>query len=119
VAVGIGVKAAVDASIKTTLRYWSDEEQTRIAAAIGVMRVGEKQPWSVEHAIPYNDARGEVTLLRTFETPLASCREALFTVAGKDTGAPTPPFVTTVCRSDAGWKWALAEPAVSRWGALH
>jgi hypothetical protein len=119
VAVGVGVKAAVDTSIKAVLRQWSDEEQQRIAAAIGAMTVGERRAWSVEHAIPYQNARGEITLLRTFDTPLAPCREALFTVAGKEAGTPTPPFVTTVCQGAAGWRWAVAEPAVARWGALQ
>jgi len=51
-------------------------------------------------------------------------------VEDPDSGAkegPAPPhFTTTVCRdgdapgTGAGkWQWALAEPAVARWGALQ
>lgn len=121
IAVGIGVKAAVDATVKTVLRDWSDEEQTRIATAIGGTAVGRRGNWEVVHSLPYKNAHGEFTVLRAFETPLVNCKEALFTVAeGDAAAAATPPtFVTTVCRGDAGWRWALAEPAVARWGALQ
>lgn len=120
IAVGIGVKAAVDATVKTVLRDWSDEEQTRIATAIGAAAVGQRGNWDVVHALPYRNAHGDFTVLRAFETPLANCKEALFTVADGDAAAATrPAFVTTVCRGDAGWRWALAEPAVARWGALQ
>lgn len=119
IAVGIGVKAAVDATVKTVLRDWSDEEQTRIATAIGSTAVGQRGAWDVVHSLPYRNAHGDFTVLRAFETPLANCKEALFTVADGNTPATRPAFVTTVCRGDAGWRWALAEPAVERWGALQ
>lgn len=118
VAVGIGVNAVVDESIKTVLRRWSHEEQTAIAEAAGAMEVGERRDWAVTHAIPYNDTSGQVTVTRVFSTPLAPCKEALFwTTGGRD--AHTQRFVTTVCRTEDGWKWALAEPATARWGALQ
>ncbi len=120
VAVGIGVKAAVDQSIKVALRYWSQEEQARIAAQVGALAVGQRQPWEVRHAVPYDDKRGQVTVVRAFSTPLGECKEALFSVqpdpAAAGFGAP---FVTTVCRGPGGWAWAVAEPAVVRWGALQ
>ncbi|MDB5818584.1 MAG: hypothetical protein JWQ11_2224 [Rhizobacter sp.] len=120
IAVGIGVKAAVDASIKKVLRRWSDEEQTRIAMAVGAMNVGETRPWSVEHPFGYNDSNGRVTLLRSFDTPLASCREALFTVDGaKDAPVDSAVFKADFCQGDSGWRWAVAEPAVGRWGSLQ
>lgn len=119
IAVGIGVKAAVDATVKTVLRDWSDEEQTRIATAIGSTAVGQRGAWDVVHSLPYKNAHGDFTVLRAFETALANCKEALFTVADGNTTATRPAFVTTVCRGDAGWRWALAEPAVERWGALQ
>lgn len=119
IAVGIGVKAAVDATMKTVLREWSDEEQTRIATAIGGTAVGQRGAWDVVHSLPYKNAHGEFTVLRAFETPLVNCKEALFTVADDTPAAARPSFVTTVCRGGAGWKWAVAEPAVDRWGALQ
>jgi hypothetical protein len=120
VAVGITVKAAVDAGIKKVLRHLSDEEQTRIATAVGALEVGQTAPWSVHHPFGYNDASGKVTLTRTFDTPLASCREALFTVnGGKDELVDGTVFKADFCQGDSGWRWAVAEPSVMRWGALQ
>jgi hypothetical protein len=122
VAVGIAVQAGLDAAVNTLLRRWSHEEQLRIAALVGAMEVGERRPWEVHHALPYRNEQGEVTLVRAFATPLANCREAVFSVDDLDaqpTGAPRPHFVTTVCQGADGWRWAAAEPAVARWGALQ
>lgn len=118
VAVGIGVQAGIDASIKFVLRRWSQEEQARIADLVGGMAVGQRGPWEIRHAVPYVDGQGEVQVVRAFATPLADCKEAVFSVddaASKAAGAAPPRFVTTVCRGDQGWKWAAAEPAVARW----
>jgi hypothetical protein len=48
----------------------------------------------------------------------------MFTVA--DLKGATPPddaarawFSANICRQDQRWKWAIAEPAVERWGSLH
>ena len=120
VAVGIGVKAGVDESINYLLRYWTHEEQARIAATVGAMRTGERLAWSVRHEVPYDNKQGQVTVVRTFETPLTTCKEAIFSV--DDTDAPNSErahFVTTICRSARSWNWAVAEPAVKRWGALQ
>jgi len=118
VAIGIGVNAMVDESIKTLVRRWSHEEQTVIAEAIGAMAVGERRNWAVSHPLPYSDTSGQVTVTRAFSTPLAPCKEALFSAAGEPT-ADAPAFVTTVCRAEDGWKWAVAEPTTARWGALQ
>ncbi|MDM0018147.1 hypothetical protein [Variovorax saccharolyticus] len=122
VAVGIGVQAGIDATIKTVLRRWSQEEQARIAALVGSLETGQQGPWEVRHAVPYADEQGEVRVVRAFTTPLADCKEALFSVddvAVRLAGQPRPYYVTTVCRGTQGWKWAVAEPAVARWGVLH
>ncbi|MDM0030672.1 hypothetical protein QTI33_00785 [Variovorax sp. J22P271] len=122
VAVGIGVQAGIDASLKFVLRRWSQQEQARIADQVGGMAVGQRGPWEVRHAVPYGDGQGEVQVVRAFATPLADCKEAVFSVddaAAQAAGAAPPRFVTTVCRGDHGWKWAAAEPAVARWGALQ
>jgi hypothetical protein len=126
VAVGIGVQAGVDASISAVLRHWSHEEQALIAAQVGAMPIGTRRPWEIRHALPYGNNQGEVTAVREYVTPLAICREAIFTV-GTDArnDSPGPYFVTSVCRAAPGgtsgqaWKWATAEPSVERWGALQ
>ncbi|MDM0077361.1 hypothetical protein QTH90_23345 [Variovorax sp. J2P1-59] len=122
VAIGIGVQAGVDESVKAAMRYLSREEQDRIAALVGEMAVGERRPWEVRHSVPYGNKQGEVTVVRAFATPLAACKEAAFSVEDIDaepTDAPRPRFVTTACQGANGWKWAIAEPAVPRWGALQ
>lgn len=119
IGVGIAVKAGVDFTINTVLRSWQHDEQLRIASLIGTMNVGDKMPWEIKHQVPYNNEQGKVTVVRAFTTPLAECKEALFSVEGSDPKVVAPHFVTTVCAGADGWKWALAEPAVARWGALQ
>lgn len=61
-------------------------------------------------------------MVRAFTTPLAACKEAVFSVDDSDAqhaGEAQTHYVTTVCRGAQGWKWALAEPAVARWGNLQ
>lgn len=120
VAVGIGVKAVVDEAINATLRHWSREEQDSIALQVGAMAPGERRHWEVRHVLPYGNKQGQVTVVRAFDTPLAPCKEAVFSVL--DDAAAAPPgehFVVTVCQGGEGWKWAVAEPSVLRWGALQ
>ena len=121
VAVGIGVQAAMDASIATALRYWSHQEQQQIASLVGTMAVGQQKAWAIRHSIPYGNEQGNVTVVRAFETPLASCKEAVFSVdgSGAKKSAPPPNFTTTICKGETEWQWASAEPAVGRWGALQ
>jgi hypothetical protein len=119
IAVGIGVRAAVDESINALLRRWSDEEQTSIARQVGLMAVGQREPWQVRHAVPYRNNEGEVQVVRAIETPLATCKEALFSISGSDEAAGGRWFLTTLCQGPQGWRWAAAEPAVPRWGALQ
>lgn len=119
IAVGIGVRAVVDESVKRLVRRWSDEEQHSIALQVGEMDVGQRQPWKVIHAVPYRNTQGQVQVVRSFQTALASCKEALFTVADGDPESATTWFSTTMCLGPLGWQWASAEPAVTRWGALQ
>lgn len=122
VAVGIGVQAGVNESINRFMRHLSQEEQAQIASVVGQMEIGERRPWEIRHSVPYGNAQGEVTVARAFKTPLAACKEAVFSVDdadAKSAGIPQPRFVTFACQGANGWKWATAEPAVSRWGTLQ
>jgi len=122
VAIGIAVEAGVDASMKEVQRRWSQEDQTRMATMVGAMAIGESRAWQSRHFLTIGDEQGHVTLVRDFDSALARCREAVFSVENpKETpaGAPPPLFVTTVCKGTDGWRWAAAEPAVGRWGALQ
>ncbi|QOT80528.1 hypothetical protein [Cupriavidus basilensis] len=116
--VAIGVSAATDAGAKYVLRNWQQAEQDSIAATIGAMPVDAQQRWEIRHPLPYANEHGWVRVVRVIRTPLAECREALFSV-DDDARQQRAWFLTTACRQPAGWKWAAAEPAVPRWGNLQ
>ena len=115
-AVGIGVRAGVDEVRRYVVRRRQQGEQDAIADAAGNAPVGETTPWQIRHTIPVGNARGELAVVREYATPLATCREVVFTV--EDRGRPAL-FTTSLCRQAARWKWAAAEPAVDRWGFLQ
>lgn len=120
VVIGIGAQTAADWGIRTVARRWRRTEQDALAAAAGTMEVGEVRPWQVRHDLPVGNEGGEVRVLRAIETPLARCKEVLFSVdSGSGPDATRQWFVTSVCRGAEGWKWAAAEPAAERWGSLQ
>ncbi len=121
VGVGIAVKAATDAAFRRIFRDMQADEQDRIAAIAGAMSIGERQAWDIHHRIPFTDERGELRVVGVIDNALATCKEVMFSVAGGSKKAPTSQwFVTQTCRrSDGQWRWAAAEPAVARWGALQ
>lgn len=124
IAVSVSVKALTDAQVKKLLRSLQQDEQDEIAALAGAMAPGEIRQWQVRHVIPYGNNQGDLQVTRVIDTPLASCREVMFTVVDRKAGAPSGDvprawFAANVCRQDRGWKWAIAEPAVERWGSLH
>ncbi len=114
--VGVSVRAGVDELGKYLTRRRHGAEQDAIAEAAGTAPLGAHLPWQIRHAIPVGNAHGTLTPIRDIPTPLASCREVLFTV--EEDGAAVP-FTTTVCRNEDRWRWAQAEPAVPRWGVLQ
>ena len=124
IAVSVSVKAATDAEVKNVLRSLQQDEQDEIAALAGSMAPGEIRQWQVRHFIPYGNNQGEIQVTRMIDTPLASCKEVMFSVVERK-AAPRPDdaargwFSTNVCRQESRWKWAIAEPAVERWGSLH
>jgi hypothetical protein len=119
IAVGIGAQAGLDATVSYIVRRRQQAEQDAIATEVATMSDGERRPWKVEHDIPIGNEHGEVHVTRVFNTVLTSCKEIVFSV---ETGG-TPPtkltYTTEVCRNGDRWKWALAEPAVERWGVLQ
>ncbi|WP_376099473.1 hypothetical protein ACE7GA_11455 [Roseomonas sp. CCTCC AB2023176] len=115
--IGLGVRAGAAEALRYGARRWHRTEQDVVAAVIGATPPGESRPWRVRHSLPIGNEEGEVRVLREIRSPLATCREALFSVA-EDGGAAW--FVTTACRApDGSWSWAAAEPAVPRWGNLQ
>jgi hypothetical protein len=119
--VGVGTQAAVTALQKYFSRKLHQGEQDNIALAVGRMQPGQEQPWQIRFDLPIGDQHGDVTVTRVIASPLTTCKEAAFTIiTSKNPDAPRPVYITTACEEpDGGWKWAEAEPAVDRWGALQ
>jgi hypothetical protein len=124
VAVSVSVKAAADAGMKGLLRSLQQDEQDAIATLAGAMEPGEIRPWRIRHAIPYGNNQGSMQITRVIDTPLVRCKEVMFTVDARDAAAAADEparswFTAQVCRHEQRWKWAVAEPAVERWGSLQ
>jgi hypothetical protein len=116
-AVALGVQVAADEAYKRIGRGRQHAEQDAIAQAAAALPEGGTAPWRVRHTIPIGNESGEVQVVRLIANPLAECREIVFSVADP----PRPPawYATNICRDAHGWQWALAEPAVRRWGFLQ
>jgi len=114
--IGLGVQAAARAGLQYTERKVHQSEQDSIAEVAGALPVGSVAKWQVVHDIPIeSNEHGEVTVSRTLGGADISCKEIVFSVV--DTA---PAFYTaTICRDGTAWKWATAEPATERWGALQ
>lgn len=120
IGVGIAVKTATDAVGKAAGRRLQQTEQDEIAATVGDMSLGEARPWQTRHPLALGSRRGEVRVTRVLATPLALCKEIVFSVArGDGPDAAGPWFTASVCQQASRWKWAGAEPAVERWGSLQ
>lgn len=115
-AVGISVRAGSEGLRRYVVRRRQQGEQDAIADAAGSAPLGEPRPWQIRHTIPVGNEHGDLAVVREYVTPLATCREVVFTV--EDAGRPSL-FTTSLCRQATGWKWATAEPAVDRWGSLQ
>jgi len=117
--IGVATRAATQSAINWAQRVRQRGEQDAIAEVIGALPPDEPRPWRIAHTIPIGDSSGEARLVREIATPLATCREAIFSVEEDGADGPRQWFLTTACRQGGRWKWAAAEPAVARWGSLH
>ena len=85
--------------------------------------VGGVAPWSTHHSFPIeDDEQGRVTVSRMISIGPLDCKEIVFAVdtpAKPDKAAQSSFYVATICRDGPVWKWASAEPATERWGALQ
>ena len=119
-AAGIAAQAGTNEAVRTFSRRRHRGEQEAIASIVGDMKPGETREWQREHAIGSGSDRGEVRVVRLIETPLARCKELLFSqVRGEGENTSRAWFTTTACEHGGTWRWAAAEPAVERWGNLH
>jgi len=119
-AAGVGTKAAVDSLVKYVSLKRQQHEQDQIAVTVGRLAPGQTAPWKIEHDIPIGNEHGDVTVVAVIDNALARCKEVVFTVIdGDKPDSPRGTFVTTACAQGDTWKWAQAEPATERWGALQ
>jgi hypothetical protein len=96
-------------------------EQDRIAETAGPLPPGTVGHWSVRHDIPIeDDEQGEVAVVHAIGSDAFTCKEIVFSVDRLEKNAAVRAFYTAiVCRDGVVWKWATAEPATERWGALR
>jgi hypothetical protein len=121
--IGLGVVAAAQAGVQYSERVVHRNSQDGIATVAGPLEVGAVAPWSVTHSVPIeNDEHGRVTVSRAISAGALDCKEIVFSVdrdATKDAAASSAFYVASICRDGQTWKWASAEPATERWGALQ
>jgi len=130
--IGLGAQAAATAGVQYLEKRVHNREQEAIAQAAGPVPVGGVAAWHVVHQIPIEtDEHGELTVVDDFApalptggAPVFDCKSLIFsvdtTVKQHGQARTTRNFYTTdVCRDDGTWKWATAEPATARWGALQ
>lgn len=123
-ALGFAVGVATDAGANYAFRYISrtrqGAEQDAIARVAGDLPVGTEASWKIEHTIPIGDEHGRLRVVRAIDSPLATCKEIAFSVEeGKADKLKSNWFISDICKQNETWKWALAEPAVQRWGFLQ
>jgi hypothetical protein len=121
--IGLGAVAAARAGVQYSERVVHRNTQDGIAKIAGPLEVGAIAPWSVTHSMPIeDDEHGRVTVSRTISAGALDCKEIVFSVdhiATKNVPASSAFYVASICRDGDAWKWASAEPATERWGALQ
>ncbi len=121
--IGLGVQAATRAGVQYQQRKVHGEAQDAVANAAGGLAVGGVANWQVVHSLPIEDnERGRVTVSRVIASQGMSCKEIVFSVDGLVDKASKPTsefYMATICQTGPAWKWASAEPATERWGALQ
>lgn len=121
--IGLGAVAAARAGVQYSERVVHKNTQDGIAKVAGPLDVGAVAPWSVTHSMPIeDDEHGRVTVSRTISAGALDCKEIVFSVdqtATRNVPASSAFYVASICRDGDNWKWASAEPATERWGALQ
>ncbi len=119
--IGLGVLAAAQAGVKTVERNYHGDQQDLIAETAGALSVGEVGRWRSHHAVQLErDEAGRVTVSRVISAKDLHCKEIVFSVDQIQEKVERSAFyVATICQDSARWRWASAEPATERWGALQ
>lgn len=124
---GLGAQAIAITGVQYLEKRVHGAEQTAIAGAAGATELGGVSEWRVAHDIPIEDNQhGEVTVTRLIMpqlpggAPVFDCKEIIFSVDTTARHRMNRDFYTAdVCLDGGQWKWASAEPATARWGALQ
>lgn len=117
IAVGIAARWAAGAAVDAAERAVHERIQDRIATVAGAAEPNVAMPWAIEQRLPHGSGAGVLIVVREFGAPTIPCREVVFSVFDDEDASF---YVGTVCQAPTGvWKWAVAEPAVSRWGSLQ
>ena len=126
--IGLGTQAAAIAGVQYWQRRVHEAEQDAIAGSAGNVAVGGVGVWSIYHRVPIeSDQHGELTVTRMIAPAVPAgaaagfvCKEIIFSVDMTRHKQINRDFYTAdVCRDGELWKWASAEPATERWGALQ
>jgi hypothetical protein len=119
--IGLGIAAGANAGLQYVERDVHRDEQDRIAEAAGGLQPGIIGHWNVSHRIPIeDDEHGDLVVTRLIGSADFHCKEIVFSVDTREKKVDHRAFYTaTVCQDGAAWKWASAEPATARWGALQ
>ncbi|MCZ8406330.1 hypothetical protein O9649_00895 [Achromobacter dolens] len=135
--IGLGVQSIAQAGLQYLERAVHEEEQNAIAQAAGPLHVDEVADWRVRHTLPIEgDEQGKVAVSRIVGGDGFSCKEIVFSIAppplassapeasNSANGQPAPSapsqfYTSMICNDGSAWRWAVAEPATPRWGALQ
>jgi len=122
--IGLGAQAIAIAGVQALEKRVHGAEQNAIANAAGPVPLGGVGQWRISHDIPIeDDEHGELTVVADYtpnlpagNAPEFDCKEIIFSV---DTKSGRNFYTAFVCQDGGRWKWATAEPATARWGALQ
>lgn len=119
--IGLGVQAAANAGLLYAERRMHAMEQNEIASVAGELPVGGIGHWRIVYDVPIQpDEHGEVTVSRAYGGLGFSCKEIVFSIDHSEKrGVRRAFFIADICRDGDRWRWATAEPATARWGALQ
>lgn len=119
--IGLGIAAGATVGLQSVERDVHRAEQDQIAQAAGPLNPGIIGHWNVSHTIPIEDnEHGDLVVTRLVGAADFNCKEIVFSVDTTEKKVQHRAFYTaTVCLDGTAWKWASAEPATARWGALQ
>jgi hypothetical protein len=118
--IGLAAVAGARAGVQYTQRVAHTLEQDQIAQAAGPLQPGATAQWSVSHQVPIeDDAHGRVTVSRVISQGQLQCKEIVFSVDQNELSADSAFYLAAICQDGSTWRWASAEPATQRWGALQ